>query len=96
MFPNHNFTADPYFNFTMQPGERRCFDIAIFNDNMAENKYEHLYYSIGVYTPIPFHSQRARIRIEDDEGKKIIALCSVPIHKHDMKKSFVYIVYIQF
>lgn len=53
----------------MQPGEERCFDIAIVDDNIAEDKYERLYYSIGVYTTIPFHSQNARIRIEDDEGK---------------------------
>jgi len=53
----------------MQPGERRCFDIAIFDDNIAEYKYEHLGYSIGVYTTISFHSQSTNIVIEDDEGK---------------------------
>ena len=53
----------------MQPGEIRCFDIAIVDDNIAENKYEYLHYSIGVYTTIPFHSQSTNIIIEDDEGK---------------------------
>ena len=53
----------------MQPGEERCFDIAIVDDNIAENQYEYLYYAIGVYTTVPFHTESGRIRIEDDEGK---------------------------
>ena len=69
MFSNHNFTADPYFNFTMQPGERRCFDVAIIDDNIAESKYEYLNYAIGVYTTVPFLGQKGRIELRDDEGK---------------------------
>lgn len=87
----------------MQPGERRCLDniIAIFDDNVAEDKYEYLYYSIGVYTPILFHSnhyrQRGYIRIEDDEGKEVYAvvLCSVSLRVHDMAENFVYVVLFQ-
>ena len=67
-FPNHNFTVDPYFNFTIQPGEERCFEIMI-NDNVAEDRYENLYYYIGVYNKnMPYQRSSGRIRIEDDEG----------------------------
>lgn len=86
----------------MQPGERRCLDniIAIFDDNVAERKYEVLRYSIGVYTPIPFHSnhfrQRDYIRIEDDEGKEVCAvvLCSVSLHEHDMAENLICVCYL--
>ena len=66
---NHNFTAELYFNFTMQPGEICCLDIAIIDDNIAENQYESLSYAIGVYTTVPFHAHIGRIQIEDDDGK---------------------------
>ena len=73
-FPNHNFTADPYFNFTIQPGAERCFEITIIDDSIVESRYEYLTYHIGLYTPAPSQRLTGSIRIQDDEGtlKKLI------------------------
>ena len=68
VFPDHNFTADPYFNFTIQPGEERCFEIAIIDDSIVESRYEYLTYRIGLYTPTPSHRLSGQISIQDDEG----------------------------
>ena len=68
-FSGHNFTADPYFNFTIQPGEERCFDITIIDDKIAESRYEKLHYDIGVYNnSTPLQRLTGRITIKDDEG----------------------------
>ena len=68
-FSEHNFTADPYFNFTIQPGEERCFEIAIIDDTIVESRYERMNYYIGLYSnSMPLQRLTGRIRIEDDEG----------------------------
>ena len=68
-FPDHNFTADPYFNFTIQPGGEHCFEIAIIDDSIAENRYENIYYYIGLYNnSMQLRRLTGRIRIQDDEG----------------------------
>ena len=68
-FPDHNFTADPYYNFTIQPGEERCFEIAIIDDSIIENTYENIYYYIGLYNnSMQLRRLTGRIRIQDDEG----------------------------
>ena len=68
-FPDHNFTADPYFNFTIQPEEEHCFEITIIDDSITEDKYENIYYYIGLYNnSMPLQRLRGRIRIQDDEG----------------------------
>ena len=73
-FISHNFTADPYFNFTLQQQERRCFEIEIINDNVTEDVYEYFYYTLGVYNDEPTTCRTARIRIEDNESKLFITL----------------------
>ena len=41
----------------------------LINDNVAEDRYENLYYYIGVYNKnMPYQRSSGRIRIEDDEG----------------------------
>ena len=67
-FPDHNFTAEPYFNFTIQPGEEHCFEITVIDDNIIEGRYEYLNYHIGLYTPMRSQRLSGRITIQDDEG----------------------------
>ena len=69
VFPNHNFTAEPFYNFTMFPGRARCFEIAIIDDNIAEYQYEWIHYSLGIYRPFPVSCFKGRIRIYDNDGE---------------------------
>ena len=70
-FVDHNFTADPYFNFTLKEQERRCFEIEIINDNITEQLNEEFTYTLGVHNNGSTTCQTARIKIEDNESKLI-------------------------
>lgn len=71
-FPNHNFTAELYYNFTMSPGETRCFEIAIIDDNIAEYHYEEVYFYLGIYDPFENTCDSWYISIYDNDGKCVV------------------------
>ena len=72
LFPNHNFTVNPFYNFTMAPGETQCFEIAIIDDNIAEREH-YLSLNLGYY--VSDDSDRRRycgyrdIYLYDNDGK---------------------------
>ena len=68
-FPNHNFTAEPYYNFTMSPGETRCFEISIIDDDIAEYRYERFYLYLGIYDPYENTCDYWYTHIYDNDGK---------------------------
>ena len=65
---DHNFTNDQ-FNFTISPGETRCFEVIIIDNNIAERETNIFYYHIGVYNPDREYCEDGFISIEDNEGK---------------------------
>ena len=67
-FPEHNFTDSKVYNFTMSPGERRCFEIEIIDNNVAEVDYKLVAFLVGESDPFD-ECGRVSILIEDDEGK---------------------------
>ena len=73
-FADHNFTADPYFNFTLQQREIRCLEIKIIDDNVTEQVYKYFYYTLGVYNNVPINCYNYRIRIQDNDSKLIWVL----------------------
>ena len=68
-----NFTAAEghliHYNFTISPGERRCFEVIIIDDNIAELWNKRFRYYIGVYNPDQVYYGSVSIRIKDNEGK---------------------------
>ena len=70
-FENYNFTADPYFNFTLQPGEQRCLEIEIIDDNVTEQTYKYFHFTLGVYNNVPTNCQNGYIGIRDNDSKLI-------------------------
>ena len=69
--PGLNFTADQYptYNFTISPGETRCIEVIIIDDNIAKYRRKNFYYNIGVYNPDRDYCDNGYIHIEDNEGK---------------------------
>ena len=68
---NHNFTAEPYYNFTMSPEETRCFEISIIDDNTVENDHERIYLYLGIFDPNENTCDYWYIYIYDNDGKYI-------------------------
>ena len=79
--PGLNFTADlyPTYNFTISPGETRCIEVIIIDDNVAEYNYKVFYYNIGVYNPDRGYCGSGYIYIEDNDGKLV---CYSDISRH--------------
>ena len=72
LFPNHNFTVNPFYNFTMAPGETRCFEITIIDDNIAEIRHYlilDLGYYVGNDSDTPRYCGSRYIDIYDNDGK---------------------------
>ena len=67
-FHFHNFTADPFFNFTLHPGITQCFEIMVVDDEVAELHYEYFRYKIGMFTPDQEDCDSGRLIIEDNDG----------------------------
>jgi len=70
-FADYNFTADPYFNFTLQERETRCFEIEIIDDNVTEQVFQFFSYTLGVYNDVPTNCTNWFIRVQDDDSKLI-------------------------
>ena len=77
--PGLNFTDDRFltvsynvsYNFTISPGETRCIEVIIIDDNVAGYRYKQFYYYIGVYNPDRGYCDSGYIYIEDNEGKLV-------------------------
>ena len=72
LFPNHNFTVNPFYNFTMALRETRCFEITIIDDNIAEREhyfYLDLGYYVGNDSDIRRYCGYRDIDIYDNDGK---------------------------
>ena len=72
LFPNHNFTVIPFYNFTMAPRETRCFEITIIDDNIAEREH-YLHLELGYYIGNDSDTRRycgsRNIYLYDNDGK---------------------------
>ena len=71
LFPNHNFTVNPLYNFTMAPGEKQCFEVTIIDDNIAEIHHS-LYLDLGYYVGNSSDMRYCgytRINVHDNDGK---------------------------
>ena len=72
--PGLNFTADGHlihYNFTISPGEKRCFKVIIIDDNVAELQYKVFSYDMGVYNPDQVYYYNGVFQIEDNEGNLV-------------------------
>ena len=72
LFPNHNFTVNPFYNFTMAPGQTRCFEITIIDDNIAEREHSldlDLGYYVGNDSDRRWHCDNRYIYLYDNDGK---------------------------
>ena len=72
LFPNHNFNVNPVYNFTMAPEEKRCFEITIVDDNIAEGEH---YFDIDLGYYVANDSEprrlcgRRHIYLYDNDGE---------------------------
>ena len=71
LFPNHTFSVNPLYNFTMAPGEKRCFEVTIIDDNIAEREHS-LGLNLGYYVGNTSDMRDCGLRyiyVHDNDGK---------------------------
>ena len=89
-FPGLNFTTDfnftlssdqtmdnPYFNFTLSPSQRRCFNVTIINDSVLEDTELfslNLTLAGGSTEDVEIVRDASVIEITDDDCKSMVTL----------------------